>query len=642
MKYIISTVVVLMFSSSCLLLLLVTIPQWKDSLTGVVGKVFSTLYYSTTTMSTMMGLFAMIKENTRLIGYYSTLLGLFVLVSLVQLTISTLMLLNGRDAAITQCFKWVAFNPTRAPRQPDCGNAVTVSVWVAFSIYALGAILYFITYKMIQSLKSKILPPLLVVNVDSFVGNVKQMDIEAKPTLRSPSVCSDSPMLEEPMKRWSIYSSEEKEDTVINSGGDDSDMGDVRRMSLYGEQNGLLVDHRPQSQFLAGNRSVSVQFDRTPRRFSESSLVSDFTLVVGSSSPPSAPLSAVESATIPTIESTPVDVIESQTISVLESTMAPTPIQQDSIPVFQLMAPTLERHRHNATLDRNENPFPFDLQNQIAVDRYGMVVESDRRSKRQSLVPFRVMEERVWDRRPSDSQLYIPTMERRGNGGGGRRGSSSCVTGVETKPSFVIPSRGASSRNGTREGGLERMGVSHHIPSHDDVVREKSLPPTPVVVSKPEVAVVIPSRGASSTNGTRQYLDGVGLTLGGVGVGGVRGERNRRQSSVFGGGGGLTASVVRERRPSDSQLYTPTTIDRRRRQVTDSVEDQYYYYYSDDDNNNMGNNVDGGNGGDVDFQDEIQHLEDKLSEIMSRRGSSVSKMSRVSGRVYGDGDGDAR
>jgi hypothetical protein len=382
----------LAYSLASIILLLATASRWSDSMTGTIGKSVSTLYYFILLSLTCVGMYGIVKEKTRIMSYYTRFLGMFILVSLAQMTISTLALLNGRDKAINQCFQWAAFNPQHSPRRPDCANAVTVTVWVAFAIYLLSALIHFAGYKIVNHYKNSLEMPVFVID-----GTLEDGKLDTK--IRSPSICSQSPMMEGYAKPDPVELIEDKDDTIVNGELVESErpmsppnarlsMAMDRRTSRVG-----VVQDRRQSTVVNENR-LSVHPET--RRLSQVSLFSEHTLI---------PQTAPEPESI----YTPV---------VVDSVEATQPVAESVAPIFQVMAPTLERSVDQyQAIDLGPDPFPVPLNQQAILFRNetdGSLTRFNTIDKRRSALPLRLSPPVVRERRPSDSHLYHPpTIDRR-------------------------------------------------------------------------------------------------------------------------------------------------------------------------------------------------------------------------------------
>jgi hypothetical protein len=382
----------LAYSLASMILLLATVSKWSDSMTGTVGKSVSTLYYVILVALTSVGMYGIIKANGKVLSYYTRFLGMFILVSLAQMTISTLALLNGRDKAINQCFQWAAFNPQDAPRRPDCANAVTVTVWVAFAVYLLSALIHFAGYKIVNSYKNSL-------DVPAFVINETLEDGKLDTKIRSPSICSQSPMMDAFGKGEPLEFIEDKDDTVVNGEVVESE----RPMSPANARLSMAMDRRMSRTSAPHERRQSTMVDQNrlsvqpeSRRASQISLFSDHTLI---------PQTTVEPESI----YTPV---------VVDNVERPSNVVESVAPIFQVMAPTLERSADQyRAIDLGPDPFPVPLNQQTILfrnDTDGQLTQFNTIEKRRSAMPLRLSPPVVRERRPSDSHLYHPpTIDRR-------------------------------------------------------------------------------------------------------------------------------------------------------------------------------------------------------------------------------------
>ena len=56
-----------------------------------------------------------------------------------------------REQIIVTCYRWVAENPLKSPRQPDCPTAVSFTIWLSASVYLLFILLNYINYRLWQA-----------------------------------------------------------------------------------------------------------------------------------------------------------------------------------------------------------------------------------------------------------------------------------------------------------------------------------------------------------------------------------------------------------------------------------------------------------------------------------------------------------
>ena len=79
--------------------------------------------------------------------YYGKVLVAVLIVTIIQALINLLMLTVQREETIITCYRWVAENPLKSPRTPDCPSAVTYTVYLSMAVYLVFLAVNIANYK---------------------------------------------------------------------------------------------------------------------------------------------------------------------------------------------------------------------------------------------------------------------------------------------------------------------------------------------------------------------------------------------------------------------------------------------------------------------------------------------------------------
>ena len=80
--------------------------------------------------------------------YYGKVLVAVLIVTIIQALINLLMLTVQREETIIMCYRWVAENPLKSPRTPDCPSAVTYTVYISMAVYIVFLAVNIANYKL--------------------------------------------------------------------------------------------------------------------------------------------------------------------------------------------------------------------------------------------------------------------------------------------------------------------------------------------------------------------------------------------------------------------------------------------------------------------------------------------------------------